>query len=871
MLFHKNSKKPPRLGEWILKKMHDYSHFGSLGDLEEEYYTIAHSKSEFKAQSWYWKQVLTALPEYLIALIIWRLQMVKHYVKVSLRNIIKNKSYSFINIFGLSLSLSIGFIIMQILATFYSFDRFHQNKDNIYRVTTRISTSEGITDYASVPLPIASELINNSPAIEKVTRIKKLSGLKIEKENIKFNTGVMFVDPEFFDIFSFDLKYGNPQTVFLNPYSIVLTHNQAEILFGEGDPTGKNLRIKDLGEFIVTGVFDEYADLKSHIDLKPVLSSSLLPFFESQNIIKPCLNNWDNFRQQFVYFLVHEDNSIVGIQSLINEASEKHFRQPERKVSLQIQKLMDILPGNSLNDHAGNSMPYEPIYTVIGFALIIALIAGFNYTNLSIARAVTRTKEVGVRKVLGAKKRQIFSQYIGEAVVLSTISFFSAYLIYRTILRPGILNYHVVLNLYFAFKESFKMVASFFVFAVMTGIIAGYLPAKYVSRLSVSGTLRFSSSLKIFSGITLRKVLIISQFTFSLVFLISTIINYRQSEYINKLDIGFETENIINVNLRGNDYQVIKQKFEQEPRIQSISACDHLPGTGSPGQVYLINPISNDSLRVFSYSVDHHFIENLNMELAAGRNFPTYPGADYGRFVILNEFAAKRFGFEYPADALGEMLLMENDVAVEVIGILKDFAKASAHDVIPPCVVQNISENFRYINLRFKEGNIFENAKYVEALWKEFNKEEPFNYTIYTEMMDAEHAGMNMILGVVGFISVSAILISLLGLIGIVDYSMKVKLKEIGVRKVLGANTFNIIRILSSEFFFLLLFAVVLAIIPAFYLNNLLLTIYAIHNPMKAEYFVIGSFLMLIIGLLSILTQAFPASQANPADILKDD
>ncbi|MCP4727186.1 MAG: FtsX-like permease family protein [bacterium] len=259
------------------------------------------------------------------------------------------------------------------------------------------------------------------------------------------------------------------------------------------------------------------------------------------------------------------------------------------------------------------------------------------------------------------------------------------------------------------------------------------------------------------------------------------------------------------------------------------------------------------------------------MELTAGRNFPTDAGADYGKFVILNENAAKRFGFEYPADALGEMLLLENNISVEVIGILKDFAKASAHDVIPPCVVRNISKNFRYTNLRFKEGNTFENAKYVEALWKEFNEEEPFKYTIYTEMMDAEHAGMNMILGVVGYISVSAIIISLLGLIGIVDYSMKVKTKEIGVRKVLGANTYEIIRILSSEFIFLLLFAVVLAIIPAFYLNNLLLTIYAIYNPIKVEYFVTGSFLMLIIGLLSILSQALPASQSNPADILKDD
>ncbi len=871
MRFQKDFRKPPQLGDWIVTKMHEYLHFGSLGDLEEEYNNIFLTKSEFKARSWYWKQVLTALPEYILALIIRRLQMLKHYTKVSLRNIIRNKGYSFINITGLSVSLSIGFVIMQILATFYSFDSFHLNKENIYRITSRISTPDGTTEYASVPLPIASEIINKSPAIAKITRIKKMSGFKIGKDNTNFNTGIMFTDPEFFDIFSFDLKYGNSRTVLLNPYSIVLTYGLSEKLYGEGDPTGKNLMIENLGEFIITGVFDEYADMKSHIDLKPVISSVLLPFLESQNKIKSCLNNWDYFRQQFVYFSVYENNSIDGIQNLVRKASDEHFTQPDRNVSFYLQKLDDILPGNSLNDHAGNSMPLEPIYIVIGIALVIALIAGFNYTNLSIARAVTRTKDVGVRKVLGAKKQQIFSQYIGEAVVLSSISFLSAYLIYRAVLIPGITNYHIALNKYFAFNESFQIIVMFFVFTVMTGIIAGYLPAKYISRLSVTGTLKFSSSHKIFSGITLRKVLIISQFTFSLVFLISTIINYRQSEYIKMLDTGFETDNIINVSLRGTDYQVIRQKFEQESIVNSISACDHLPGTGSPGQVYLINPNSYDSLSVYSYSVDHHFIENLKMELIAGRNFPAGPGTEYEKVIILNELAAKKLGFDYPADALGEMLFLENSVAVEIIGILKDFAIASAHDEIPPCVIRNVTESFRFINLRFNEGNTFENAKYVESLWKDFNKEEPFTYTIYTEMMDAEHAGMNMILGVVSFISICAILISLLGLIGIVDYSMKVKIKEIGVRKVLGADTFNIIRKFSGEFFFLLFFAVIFSVIPAFYLNSLLLSIYAIQNPIKPEYFFTGSFLMLIIGLISILSRAYPASQANPAEILKND
>ncbi len=871
MKYRKNIPKPPKPGEWLLNKMHDYSHFGSLGDLEEEYHKISISDNENMARLWYWKQVLTALPGYIRLLITWRLQMLRHYVTISLRNIIKNKRYSFINIFGLSVSLSIGFIIMQILFVFYSYDKFHMNKDRIYRVTSRISTTEFNNDLASTPLPLASLLLEGSPEIEKITRLKRVYGLGIKKGKSKFSTNIIFSDPEFFDIFSFDFKYGNPDAALINPYSIVLTYELSQKLFGDTDPTGKMLRMENIGEITVTGVFEEQTDLKSHIHLEPLMPAFLISVFERKNIIQPCLNNWDSFRRQYTYFKIKENCSISGIKNLIESAAEQHYRQPERKVRFRIQKLLDILPGNSLNDHTGTTMPMEPIYIVTGIAVIIALVAGFNYTNLSIARAVTRTREVGVRKVLGAKNQQLFSQFIGEAVIISIISFFSAYTIYRAFLLPGIVDLNPLFMQFFIFKDSFLIIILFFGFAVFTGISAGFLPAKYISKMTVAGVFRFSSGLKIFAGITLRKVLIITQFTFSLVFIISAIIAYNQSKYINEVDIGFNTENIINVDLRGTDYKRIRQKLTQESKIRNISACDHLPGTGSPGRIFLINPSLNDSIRAFSYSVDRNFIRSLDIKLIAGRDFPAETGSGNEKFILINELAAERMGFDHPAGALGKMFLLNNNIAVEVIGVVKNFAKASAHDLIEPCLLQYSPDSFGYLNICFTGGNIFQNARNIEILWKKNFPEEPFTYNVYSEAMEAEHSGVNIIMKIVGIISICALMVSLLGLIGIVDYSMKIKVKEIGVRKVLGADTIDIIRILSKEFIRLLFTAVVLALIPAYFLNSMLMTIYAKHTPLKIEFFAVGAIGMLAVGLFSILTQTFYASQANPANVLKDD
>jgi len=867
----KNRKiKSPFLASWLLKRCAKYDLDKSLnGDFDEEYYQIAKEKGKFSAWCWYWFHLLRSLPFILKDSTYWSFAMFTNYLKIALRNIKNHKGYSFIIISGLTVSLALGFLIIQILSVYYSYDEFHINKDRIYRVVTQQKTEKGDTDLASAPLPLASSILQDCPGIEKVVRIKTVFNLSVINKTQKFPIHSYIVDSDFLTIFDFELEYGDRFTALTKPYSIILELEQSQKFFGNQNPVGKILNIENYGEFTVTGVLKEYTDMFSHINMRNLISSSTLPSLENQKILEPCLQNWQAIRYHYVYFMLKQDTNLEQIETILPQYAQANYNNVDYSVTFRIQSLLDILPGNSLSNHLGSTAPMEPVYILVAVAIMIALAAGFNYTNLSMAKAISRAREVGIRKVVGAKRLQLFFQFTGEAIIISLISLFLAFLFYKSWLVPSFQNLDPIFAEFFAFELNLKTIIYFIAFSIFTGIAAGFVPAFYISKFKPVKILRNVSSIRLFSKITFRKVLIVFQFTLSLIFIISMIIAYQQVRYIKQLDPGFNYENIINVELKGIDYQIFRQEISTNSNIINVSACDFLPGL-SPGERYWFkNKNMLDSLAIYSFSVDQHYIETLKMELIAGNQFPKTISADHEQFIIINELAAKNIGYKFPADAVGENLIYRDGTQVEIIGVIKDFSQDDLYNELKPCFFRYVPEIFRQANIRISPNSTKECIPFLQEKWKTLNSEMPFTFYFYSDLIEEELSDLEIMKIIIRFVSILAIFISCLGLLGIADYSAKVKTKEIGVRKVLGASVKNIVQILSKEFAILLFVAVIIAVPLSFILNQMLLQIYERHVPLRIEFFILGSLLMLFLGLSVVLSQTIRAANANPVDALK--
>lgn len=862
--------KPPLLASWLLKRCAKYDSDKSLnGDFDEEYFEIVQNRGEISAWCWYWFHLFRSLPFILKDSTYWSFAMFANYLKIALRNIKNHKGYSFIIISGLTVSLALGFLIIQILSVYYSYDEFHENKDRIYRVITHRTTEKGERTLASAPPPIAASISQDCPGVEKIVRIKTVFNLSVINKTQKFPIHSYIVDPDFLTIFDFELEYGDRFTALTKPYSIILELEQSQKFFGNQNPVGKILNIENYGEFTVTGVLKEYTDMFSHVNMRNLISSSTLPSLENQKIIEPCLQDWQTILYHYVYFLLKENTNLDQIESVLQQYAQTNYNDVDYSVSFRVQSLLDILPGNSLSNHLGSTAPMEPVYILVAVAIMIALAAGFNYTNLSMAKAISRAREVGIRKVVGAKRFQLFFQFTGEAIIISLISLFLAFLFYKSWLVPSFQNLNPIFAEFFTFELNLRIFIYFIGFSIFTGIAAGIVPAFYISKFKPVKILRNVSGIRLFSKITFRKVLIVFQFTLSLIFIISMIIAYQQVRYIRQLDPGFNYDNIVNVELKGTDYQIYRQEISTNSNIVNVSACDFLPGL-SPGLPHWFkNENMLDSLAIWSFSVDQHYIDNLKMELVAGSLFPKTISDDHEQFIIINELAAKNIGYTFPADAISKNLIYRDGTGVEIIGVVKDFAQDDLYNELKPCFFKYIPENFRYANIRISPNSTKEIIPFLKEKWETLNSEMPFTFYFYDDLIEEELSDLEIMKALIRFISILAIFISCLGLLGIADYSAKLKIKEIGVRKVLGASVSHIVQILSKEFTVLLLTAVIIAVPLSFILNQMLLQIYERHVPLRIEFFILGSFLMLFLGLSVVLLQSVRAAQANPVDALK--
>jgi putative ABC transport system permease protein len=415
----------------------------------------------------------------------------------------------------------------------------------------------------------------------------------------------------------------------------------------------------------------------------------------------------------------------------------------------------------------------------------------------------------------------------------------------------------------------FGLVLSFVLFSLFIGFLAGIIPAIFISKFNPTDVLKDITKTKVFSRVTLRRTLVVIQFFISFIFIITTIVMYKQIHFQKNIDLGFQTKNILNVELQGTDYDIFKQEVSQHPGISSVSASAFIPCTGMAWLEKAKRSESDEYFAIDFMSCDHRYIPNLGLELVAGRNFPATTNPEKERFVILNELAVERFGFSSPVDAIGHTILFDDNTQLEVIGVVNNFLSRSTQNQATPMVLRMVPEYFEYANLKITSDKTEPILLFLETKWKQLQPFRPFRYAFFVDQLEDYYTGSDNALHGVSFVTFLAVLIAFFGLLGMVIYDTEARVKEIGIRKVMGATVWDIIRVTSKSFVFLLLLSAGLAIPIAWFANHMLLQTMANRITLGFWTFAQGLLIMFALGFLIIFSQTIKAATGNPVDSLR--
>ncbi len=826
--------------------------------------------------------------------------MLRNYLVIAFRNIFKRKLFSAINIIGLSLSMSTGLLIILMLFDLLQYDQFHDKEDRIYRVITRSNNSGGLI--ATSAMPLKNTLLEDYNGIDKVVRFKGMLGGDITYKDHTIPLAGFYTDKDLFSVFGFTLKSGDPNTALKNPFSLVLSEEGARKLFKDEDPLGKivsfndrgmntlgfDLDVKDimLGDFTVTGVVNDIEG-KSHINFDILVSMSTLESLINSGIEDYNMNNWRDIWSTHVYFLGSEGKTEAELTRILDNISQvKYESYEDYEASFYLQPLTEISPGKMLSNPMSIRMPIEGFYFLSILALIIIFSACFNYTNLTIARSLSRMKEIALRKINGAYRMQVFTQFTIEAIIISLIALVISILLLQLI-KPGFSGLWINKYMSIGLEENFLAYFFFIVFSMLIGILSGLIPAWLLSSFKplnmlgnkITGSVN-KKGVFIFKKPLLGKTLTVIQLVLSLFFIITSTLLYLQLKHFAHAEYGFGKENIINVNLRGNDHEQFANEFSSWSDIKEISASSIMPATlvREGDKIYKLDE-TQDSLYVDHISIDQNFIKNLDFEIIAGNDFNQKITEENKRFIIVNESAARKFGYENVNDIIGERYSKvksnnaegKADEVIEVIGIVKDFHYDIFQDQIGPFMFTYNPDEYRYLNIKVSGQNLNETVDFLESKWKELDKIHTFQYQFFDEQLADSQGIFSDVLSIVGFVSLIAIVIAAMGLLGMATYSAETKIKEIGIRKVLGASVRGILMQISRGYIYMLLIAIVIATPIAYFLNNTWLQFFAIRINFSIWILAFGVLLLLTLGLLAIGSQTLKAAMTNPANTLRDE
>jgi len=861
---------PIKILEILLKHIIPFcDHEHLLGDFEEMYTRIARDRGNTMALFWYIFQILKLFPSYFKNYCAWSLNMLKNYMKIALRNLKKYKAYSLINITGLAIGMACCILIIQYVQDELSYDLYHEKADRIYRLVDALDMSGPTSRYLALSsAPFAPALKNEFPEVEDAVRFfLGRRRMVTYGENKYYEEGIIFADASLFRIFTFPLIEGDPETALEAPHTIVISERVALKYFGNENPMNKIMKINN-DDYLITGIL---RDIPRNSHFLADIFASMKTLEQIPTVQERFFQNWAR-HEFYTYLLLKEGYSASGLQSKLPEFIEKHAAQQIKTIlgstlSSTLQPLNSIHLRSHLQHEIGpnGDIKYVTIFSVI--AVFILLIACINFMNLATARSINRSKEVSLRKVVGANRHQIIRQFMGESFIYTFFALFFAFLFVRLALPLFNSLTGKEIGVQDLGNVIFLGAVVFILFFV--GLLSGSYPAFILSQHQPANVLKGTANIK--SGRSLlRKGLVVLQFGISIFLIIATGTVLNQLDFLRNRKLGFDKDHVVVVTIRENairkNSEAIKADLKQNPHILNAAITIGVPGGVVAGDaIQMVTEEGKKTVTVRMIYADHDYIKTMGMEIVKGRDFSREMSTDENEAFIINEAAIRGLGLENPLGTQVEW----GDKKGTIIGVVKDFQFQSLKNEITPLFIQIWPVNTFVFAIRISPDNIPDTLAYIEKKWKELDPAHPFEFSFMDESFDRLYKNEEKLGQIFSTFSFLAIFIACLGLFGLALFMAEQRTKEIGIRKILGASVGRIFVLLAKEFVYLVLIANVVAWPLAYFLMRGWLQNFAYRVNMESWIYILSAVIAFVIAFITISFQALKAALADPVKSLR--
>jgi putative ABC transport system permease protein len=800
--------------------------------------------------------------------------MFRHHLTSAFRLLSKVKLYSILNLLGLSIGLACFAVIGLWVKSELSYDRFHGKADRIYRVAAKYVDETSSNDVAVTGPPLAAALLKDIPEIEHAVRIDPGDNLMMFGGKKFLEIGII-ADQSLFDVFDFKVLHGDRPSLLKEPFSVVLSESLAKKYFGDADPVGQSMTVFRFdrdgngAEYKVTGIVEDSPE-NSHIQFDFIIS------IKTAETVNPGMLQADAFPNgtYLTYVTLHPDADPSLVESKFPGLLETYIgplmRERNFRLEYSLQPLTDIHLRSSLAYDVGErgSMSYVVIFATIG--VMVLLLAGINYVNLSTAYSAARFKEVGIHKVMGAQRNQLVARYLTESWLLAIISLVIAFG-WIELARP---IFEDIAGKTFHGLYTVSSIGLLFIIASVTGLLAGFYPSVVLSAFKPVNALKglqggVSSAL-------LRKVLVVVQFSITIILVIGIIVVQFQMTYIQDKDLGFDKDNLVVFGVHGDNdvqrgYQAFVDEVKQSPDVAGVTRSNTTIGNGLTFSTAVVEDVEGKKLGRPAYRVrvDYEYLDVYKIKLVAGRNFQPDNAADSTKSFIVNQAFIEAYGYEDPADAIGKPIQF-NGANGQIIGVLKDFHFASLQHKVEPLAIWLLNGGFSRISIRVN-GDPQKGFSKVTAMWKKHFPSAVIQYSFYEDSLAGSYRAEDRFAKVFLVFSMISLAIACLGLFALVSYTVERRSREIGIRKVLGASITSILSMLSAEYLWLVGLSSLVAIPTGYYFMNEWLTGFAYHISLNAFMFIAAGIFVLAVAWGTVSLRTFRAASANPVKSLRSE
>lgn len=784
--------------------------------------------------------------------------MIRNFLKVAWRNLWKNKLFSFINIVGLGLAIPFALLSLMQVQSAYEFDNFHPFPERTFRIITDVTDNVGTkTKYALSPVAAAEQLKQGYPYIEQSTFVVRDFGWELNNRLKTINVNSIYVEPSFFDMFGFQLEKGTRP---VEPNTLVLTKEKAEVFFGTVDPVGKVLSHPDYGEFTVTGVLKPY---KRNTHLRSDIMVSMATYKRvNKDSGLTSLNG-------FTYVLLKPGVKEKNLDAALTSIAAKLNRQAaslslKERIQFRRQYITKLAP--DFDDLRGNSYVESLLDLAVnfGFALALLLLAGFNYVNLTLARSLSRSKEVGVRKVAGALRYQLLWQFICEAILVALLALVVGFVMLKLMEQFSYVNWFT-----WEVDNKFIIWGVFIAFAIFIGILAGFFPARILSRFQPAKVLKGNISPATFGKMGLRNSLVVIQFvaTSLFIFLVATL--YGQFKYMATDNENFNREQIYHVSFNG-DYRLLKNDIAANKSVERIGLVS-TPFGGSSAQCAIKKDKLEQNTEASYYAADADFVLNMNLQIIAGKNLPVSNSDSVSDFIVVNEQTVRSLGLGTPQEAIGKVIYLNNSRQATIHGVVKDFCYHVYQFAAKPLLLQYNPSQFQVLSIKTKtavEDGLFKSE--INSIWKKYHPHVELAFSNYQkDLYDRYFPGRDM--RFMGMFCVVVLVIAVMGLLGIVTYHTERRVKEIGIRKVMGASVPAIVKELSRSFVKLIVISAGIALPVSYMAGYVFIKLFAYNDGINIFLLCLLFCMIFTIALFTIIYKSMQAASANPVKNLRTE